>query len=319
MRWWGTPTRGAEQDAPLHTAPISLFGKLPIAADFLRRRCFGGAGAAFREWLSRVEASSSGVRVGWRLLYLPEGYAETVVAQVVPSIDATGTRRFPLALYAAVPRVALGTEASEIVGRALDAWREIGEACRAVRSASIAELDDALDEHCVHVAASNYILHEVVGLRAVARSATECGGESEFAHRLWRLRTILADLANRRFRGPQIPCLALPLARGISFESQALAWLKVLQPHGVGGRGDTALNLAMPHPCDGETDLRALELRLLSRPLLNRDGVDWLASDPIDSQPVSRVSFEGYRRFEAELERRLSDDAPLETVRELLA
>lgn len=311
--------RIADREAPLHTAPISLFGKLPIAADFLRRRCFGGAGAAFRDWLSSVEASTDGVRVGWRLLHVAEGYPEIVVAQVVPSVDATGTRRFPLALYTSVPRAVLGADAAEVLHRAVSVWREIGEACCAVRSASLASLDDALDGHCVRIDSLQSVLQEPVSLRAVARSPEGGGLEGDLACRLWRLRTVLSDLANRRYRGPHIPVLALPLASEFCFESQAMVWLKVLQPYGVGGREHAALNVAMPHPCDGETCRRALELRLLSRPLLVRDGAEWLTTDPVESRPATRVSHEGFRRFAAELDRLLAGDAPLESVKELLA
>jgi hypothetical protein len=321
MKWWGTTVRSRDRGATPCEVPISLFGKLPIAPDFLRRRCLGGAGAAFREWLSAVEASGDGVRAAWRLLHLAEGYPEAVLAQVAPSVDATGTRRFPLALYASVPRRGLGSGAAEGVSNAVPAWCDLAEVARSLESASIAELDGILDGRQVRLdggAAAETAAEtaaEKVDLRDVAAAF---GGSDAFAPRLWRLRAVLADLAGRRYRGPEIPCLSLPLSPRLSLEAQAIAWLEVLDAHGVGGPDDAPLNVALPAPDVGESSPRAVELRLLPRPLLHRDGVEWLSADPVESRPASRVSFEGFGRFESRLDRLVSAGAPFEILSELL-
>lgn len=319
MKWWSTAVRGRDGGGTPCEVAISLFGKMPIAPDFLRRRCLAGPGASFREWLSSVEATGEGVRSAWSLLHFVEGFPEAVIARIAPSMDATGSRRFPLALYAAVPRTSLRATAAERVRDVATAWFDLEEASRAVESAGIADLDEALDGRLVRLDGAAPPPAETVRLRALAAAAGGDGGTEGLAPRLWRLRSVLADLANRRYRGPEIPCLSLPLAAGCSHPTQAVAWLEALEPLGIGGADDAPLNIAMPAGDVGAASGRALELRLLPRPLLSRDGGDWLASHAVEALPASRISHRGYGRFESELERRIADDAPLASLSELLS
>lgn len=315
MRWWGTGARSAERIGPIHESAASLFGKLPVAADFLRRRCAAGAGASFREWLGQAASAGDGIAVAWRTLHLAEGYPEAIVAHVEPSADATGHRRFPVAVYAAIPRDALGKDAPERFARAVPAWNTLAGTARAVRSASIAELDATLDLQTVRIDADAPNPDGPVPLRAIA--AIEGRLRPGFAARMWRLRAVLNDLAARRFRGPDIPCLPLPLPPEGSTEAYGFTWLKILAALGVGGEGDAPLSVAMP-PADAAAESGQAELRLLPRPPLAKDAAEWLSSSPIELRAASRISLDGFGAFESRIERMLETDAPLTRMLEVL-
>lgn len=110
------------------SAAIGAYGKLPVSKEFLRHGCYEGMNLEFRRWVDAGfdHASSRNVLAGpqsgnRRWMFAPPGKPDVVVASAIDSLDASGTRRFPFAVFSTVPRKqAVGPR---LLGRLEPLWK----------------------------------------------------------------------------------------------------------------------------------------------------------------------------------------------------
>jgi hypothetical protein len=207
-------------------AQIELYGKLPLAKDYLRVGCGEGAGRELREWLDQGFGSA---RDAASQPVLPEplrffGQAEGSPLQgwLWPSSDEGGKRSFPFAVFverrkkALVQDLELGLERSETLWRELESVREDG--ARALDGARFLE----------SVRGRELALHELKP-RAHARADLD-----DWLAALWPgelldgLRSVLEDLRELARSGRSGPW-RLPLARALPVVDQVLAWILALR------------------------------------------------------------------------------------------
>jgi hypothetical protein len=81
-------------------AALQLYGKLPLAKDYLRIGCGDGAGRDLREWLDRTFGTGRDQLVLHEpLRFIGQGEKEPLQGILWPSSDAGGLRLFPFTLF----------------------------------------------------------------------------------------------------------------------------------------------------------------------------------------------------------------------------
>jgi type VI secretion system protein ImpM len=102
------------------TEGVTLLGKTPARADFIRINHGSASAIAFDEWLQRnlEELVLGGQRTAppSRFLFAPSGGGEALFGLVAPSRDKAG-RSFPVALFVALP-AGLARRAPHVIARA---------------------------------------------------------------------------------------------------------------------------------------------------------------------------------------------------------
>ncbi|MFQ5504004.1 MAG: hypothetical protein ACE5F1_04300 [Planctomycetota bacterium] len=251
--------------------PISAYGKLPFARDFLRSACSSGAGLGFRDFLD--DCAPCFIREhpeAWQPLRLTLMLAEArIVASVWSSADEGGLRPYPFALFSILPgpTSAGGWSHFAAVFAGHDrAWAR----CRELPDT---KSFDRMFAEGLPIAALEPLPAEPVPLALWVRSVYGADSES-FALLLWRLETL-----GRRPDG-----IKLPVAAALPLEAQVDAWLGVLATAGSGpllppgvavsapqeGRGSVAHNYREVSPADlavlSETATRTTDIADLTIP-----------------------------------------------------
>lgn len=112
------------------TVPVQVYGKLPIAKDYLRVGCSEGNAHALRQWMD--QAFSTGAdesnlpEPAWPMRFLLASSSGAPVQGCFwPSSDSAGLRRFPFAVLAERSARALLKDLEEGLGRSAGVWREL--------------------------------------------------------------------------------------------------------------------------------------------------------------------------------------------------
>jgi len=248
--------------------PVEVYGKLPIAKDYLRVGCSEGAGQAWRGWL---DAGYSGSAAGsFPTLAAPlrfttgSVWGEPLVGLLWPSSDAGGLRKFPLTFL--VERRLKPARADAAAGfptaRAL--WRELA----ALKRSAETRPDGAA------------FLAAVRGRELDVETLAPAHGE-RFDFTSWKvaidgassgLASLLARLEELRRGGPR-PLLRLPLVSNLDPLEQAHAWCHLCAELGLLHGAELP---ALLFPADESDAGTAAFVVLATRPFQPAD-VEWLA------------------------------------------
>ena len=208
---------------------VQLYGKLPLAKDYLRIGCSRGLAGALREWMD--EAFSAGLgqdeapEPGWPMHFVLAERGVALQGALWPSTDAAGLRRFPFALAIERHRRALGRDLAAGLPAAEAAWRRLEE----LRTRA-----DGQPDGRAFLAWAQGQRIEVPTPEPVQRDPVDA---LEWIEAIWpdgasqgllALFARLRELTASGFRGP----LRLPLVADRSPLVQALAWWKLLTAAG---------------------------------------------------------------------------------------
>ncbi len=219
---------------------LQCFGKLPLAADFLKTWGEGDAGRRFHHWLDALDRAGGGrVRIPApvRVLFAPDERT-FVVAMLWDSTDSGGARRFPFALYYEPPRKFLDLNVERPIASCASMFEALAHAGAQLMALDTpGDLYDTLRSTTfeVSVKAASPAVEEASARSAAipARLLAEGlfgAGEDEgerWAELLWRLWFVSGGRRPHAF----VPSLAvrLPLAEGSPVLLQAEAWLGLLR------------------------------------------------------------------------------------------
>lgn len=225
--------------------PLELYGKLPIARDYLRIGAANGAGAALRDWMDRSFSQphgGSGVPVlpGTTAFLLGEPKDAPILGLIRPSSDAGGLRPFPFALFVEHRRKPLLADLAGDAGRARALWNE---------------LERAYAEHANHRDAQSYL--GAMRARAYEPERIAPAGQDAIDFAAWR-RALDGDSGADRLlgalealrtlsRGSYDGPVRTPLVHGMSAVAQTHAWWTALCECGLAKR-DATPNLLFTRP-----------------------------------------------------------------------
>ena len=206
---------------------LQLYGKLPVAKDYLRIGCGDGSARELREWLDRTFGT---VRDRNEPLTLPEPLRfvgvddrEPLQGCVWPSTDAGGHRAFPFTVLVERRRKALSADLEDgNLSQAEAVWRRLAEA----------------RERCLQADDGQALLAEQRGTELDLEDSEVVAGApadlDAWVASLWpddRLDGLfdlfrrLAEVARGAHRGPY----RLPLVRTLPMRDQVAAWVRVLR------------------------------------------------------------------------------------------
>jgi hypothetical protein len=256
------------------SSPLQLYGKLPLAKDYLRIGCGDGSAREMREWLDRTfgtaRSATEQLVLGEPLRFLGQGDKEPLQGCLWPSSDAGGLRQFPFTVFVVRRRKALLADLEAGLAEAEGVWRTLEETRE--RCLSIEDGRAMLDEHRgreVEVSSSANVASEPADLDSwVGALWPEQGLDG-----LNALFARLAELARNRHLGPY----RMPLVRELPLRDQVVAWTSLLASLGA-LESDEIPTLFFPSPSlVPPPDPACL---LVSRKALADDQVAWLtASD----------------------------------------
>jgi hypothetical protein len=208
------------------TAQLQLYGKLPIAKDYLRIGYGEGVARSLREWLDRAfsgvaDAASPSV-LPYPMRFLTAGEeGPPLMGSIWPSSDAGGLRLFPFAVAVERKARSLLTDLEEGLGRAEGLWPKI-EAIHAAhgnfgdgRSFLAAMRGQMLDAHKAPA-----LPRERVDLETWTGALWPDRGGEGLDDTLDRL----GELRGSRRGTP----LRLPLVAGLSLTAQVHGWWRVM-------------------------------------------------------------------------------------------
>lgn len=221
---------------------LQLYGKLPIARDYLRIGCGEHASRAFREWLdhaySVAAASDSSPRIAQPMRFIIGDGHEPLLGCIAQSSDEGGLRPFPIAVLVERKRKALQSEIASGL-RSLEPWWSALE----THLDALARFEDG-----------QALLQSLRGKTIEPAGETEHAsiGVDAWVHALWPdedaeglLRTLatIENLVRERWSGP----LRLPLVVDLDILEQARAWWRLLEQLNV-WRSDTLPTIFLPRP-----------------------------------------------------------------------
>ncbi|MEM9379935.1 MAG: TagF domain-containing protein [Planctomycetota bacterium] len=217
-------------------APIELYGKLPIAKDYLRVGGGTGAGIALRDWLdqgfsSRAERGAAPT-LAWAGRFLLGGYSgDPIMGCSWPSSDSGGLRPFPFAVFTARRRRTAASEWAAGGAGLRPIWDDLRGAYTAHRSyADGSAYLDAMRGTEIDMARNADAPPQQVDFDAWVTALWPDEGVDGLVHVL----TELARLAARGHRGP----VRLPLVSDLPSTSQAHAWWSAMCDLGLTVRGE---------------------------------------------------------------------------------
>jgi len=227
---------------------LQLYGKLPIAKDYLRIGCGEGSALAFREWLDRGFSTevgeSRGPTLPWPMHFLvgAEG-RDVLVGTLWNSADAGGERAFPFTLFVRRPRGAARKDLERSLVEGVSLWEELER----IRE----RIDDYRE--------GRELLRNERG--QLVRGAGTGGHASfvsleEWLAALWPergldgVRETVEELADEAAEG-NLHARRLPLAPRRSVVEQVRAWLLLLDRAGCRARSGVP-TLFLPHLWSGE-------------------------------------------------------------------
>ncbi len=226
-------------------APVELYGKLPLAKDYLRIGGGKGAAIALRDWMdqgfsSQVERGAV-PKVAWPARFLMGGYSgDPLMGGFWPSSDSGGLRPFPFASFVERRRKSLTADWESGDGKLKSLWDRL-----ALVYASHSRYSDGQS-----------FLQSVRGQEIDVSAAPETDSDridfDAWMAGLWPddgmdglVQTLVETAGNGKF-GPNDP-LRLPLINDLPTLSQAHAWWFALAELGHLSRGDCP-TLFFPQP-----------------------------------------------------------------------
>lgn len=286
-------------------SPVELYGKLPIAKDYLRVGGGAGGGLALRSWMDATYSTGnvdrSADRFPWPMRFVlgAERDGDPVLGSLWNSTDAGGERAFPFAIFAECSAKQVRQSIGEGLERLIDIWQD----CESL-----------------------YYLHEDSGdgesFLARARGRTtmpdeDPAAQTPFPLAIWAASLWPADglgglenvfreiqgLARQDYDGG----VRVPLIVDISMPAQVAAWLVVLERAGLlEERRPPTVFFPQGVPPAGEPAF----LTVFRRPLTTADRI-WLASAK-DPQSGMRADLCGSApRHQSELRSEDQGDVPL--------
>ena len=231
------------------SANIQLYGKLPLAKDYLRVGCGDGSGRALREWLD-MGFSGAAEHADQPILAFPmcflrgtdEGAA--LFGCAWPSSDTGGLRQFPFTVFVERKRKVLLADLSAGLDH-VDALRQRLDACFAARG-------NFGDGQSFLAAMRGQVL-DIKGLDSAKHAELDL---DTWLGSLWPergldgLHAVLAELETLRASPHKLP-LRLPLLHGFSSTAQAHAWWYMLTELGLLKKSRVP-HLFFPHDLSAE-------------------------------------------------------------------
>jgi type VI secretion system ImpM family protein len=207
-------------------APVQLYGKLPLAKDYLRVGAGQGAGQTFRDWLDRAFSQAPNAKdaltLAWPAAFvLGDSWGAPLVGAAWPSSDAGGLRPFPF--------VAFVERKKKAVQEDLDAGAPVSAAVWQ----RLHEVYASREEHSDAQSFLGAMRTQQVDFAALEAPPAESVNFDTWLEALWPgkgkeglLETLcgLEALRKQAHRGP----LRLPLALDLPTRPQSLAWVKLL-------------------------------------------------------------------------------------------
>lgn len=263
------------------TLEVQLYGKLPIARDYLRIGCGDGAGYSVRDWMDRGFSGSveggEAPRLAWPMRFLI-GATPSDVPQgcLWPSADAGGHRPFPFTLFVHRKRKALGGLVEDGLQGIEPVWRDL-EAMGGGR-VGFGDAEAMFKEWRGRTLAPQESMGPNridlgVWSRALWPSEESAAGEEG-------LRGFLRDLGELKRESRRTP-IWLPLVNNLDFGEQVHAWLRALRNLDL-FEGSQLPTLFFPQPgaCGNQPGWL-----LVLRELLDPAQVAWLAPLEPDTAP----------------------------------
>lgn len=253
---------------------LELYGKLPLAKDYLRIGCGDGAALALRDWLDR---GFSGNAQGQALIARPLCFlaavdsAEPVQGCLWPSSDAGGLRRFPFALLVARRRKALLADLAAGLDHAAGLWKRLGE------------IHSSLRDHADGQALLSALRGVELDLEDIPPEAPERFALDDWLSALWPeagtdgLRSTLEDLQEPRVASARGP-LRLPLAVDLPLRDQVNGWLWLLDRAGLVGAADLSTLFLPADPVAAGSDSEEPACLIVARSALAPEHALWLGS-----------------------------------------
>jgi hypothetical protein len=226
-------------------ASVQLYGKLPLAKDYLRVGAGQGAGQAFRDWLDRAFSQAPNAKdaltLPWPAAFvLGDSWGAPLVGAAWPSSDTGGLRPFPFVAFVERKKKAVAED-----------WEQGGPLAAAIWNRMYA-VYDAREEHSDAQSYLAKMRSEQIDFATLESPAAESIEFETWLNALWPgkgkeglLETLCGLEALRRgaHRGP----IRLPLVVDLPPRPQAHAWLKLLVEFNLVGR-DMLPSLFFPLP-----------------------------------------------------------------------
>lgn len=206
--------------------PLQLYGKLPLAKDYLRIACGEDGGRELREWLDEgfgaARDASEEVRLAEPLRFIGEAGGDALQGFLWPSSDSGEKRRFPFTLFVARRPKSLLADLDARLSEAEGVWRQLAEVRE--RCAGFSEGRELLDR----MRGEELEVHEEDAVPAAFADYTswlEACWPDEGEEGLHEVLRTVGALASARHAGPY----RLPLVRELPLRDQVLGWLTVLR------------------------------------------------------------------------------------------
>lgn len=211
------------------TPPLQIYGKLPLAKDYLRLGFGEDVGITARDWVDAVFSGGGGRRApktAWPLRFLiGEAWQGSMQGLMFPSSDAGGLRPFPFLLAVARQERALVDDLEGGMPIAGSIWQLLHDRWQAVSSFQDGRgLLAAWRGNEIDVAGAAASPPAAVALDAWLAALWPGAGRAGLEADLDRLARLPADEPVR-----------LPLAWGGSVRQQVVAWLELLGRLGLSG------------------------------------------------------------------------------------
>lgn len=262
---------GMGQESP----PLQIYGKLPIAKDYLRIACGDGAGRDLREWLDRTFGTtrdeSDELVLGEPLRFFGMDEKEPLQGCLWPSSDAGEHRRFPFTVFVGRRRKALLADLDEgNLSQAESVWRVLSE--KRVRCTAATDGQAMLDEQ----------RGQDIEVDAVEDVSVAAADFDSWIAALWgdegldglnELLERVRALGRERHGGP----VRLPLARALPIRDQVIGWVFVLRAVGVLEEGEIPTLFFPPRAI--VRSYEPAQLVVCSRALRD-DEVRWITAGP---------------------------------------
>ena len=250
--------------------PLQLYGKLPVAKDYLRIGCGDGSARELREWLDRTFGTvrEEPLVLSEPLRFLGLADRDPLQGYLWPSTDAGGHRKFPFTLLVERRRKSLlaDLEAGNLT-EAEGAWRRLAE----------------LRERCMQAADGQELLAQqrgtdvtmseeerTMGAPADFDAWLACLWPEESLEGLFELFARLIALARGGHAGPY----RLPLARALPHRDQVVAWVHVLRRVGALPRDEVPTLFFPPRSIVPSSEHGSV---VVSAGALRDDQVAWLS------------------------------------------
>lgn len=294
--------------------PLQLYGKLPIAKDYLRIGCAEGSGRELREWLDRTFGTA---RAGEELEldeswnFLGQGSQSPLQGCLWPSADAGEHRKFPFTVFVERRAKALLADLERgSLAQAESVWHELAE----TRERCLAASDGArlLEQNRGREIELDAI-DEVPGAAAEFDAWVNALWPDERLDGLFELLARVEELARERYAGPY----RLPLVRDLPQRDQVVGWTAILRALGALPEDEIPTLFFPPRQLVASSAPASL---VISRAPLADDAVVWLTTASGDGS-LGPADFS--QRHDAELDSESSPpeaQTPLrESLREALA